>query len=124
MQIAMTHAQRTWTIAILAGAAIIAGLGLALGGLIFTTADSRRAIALSAVVAYVVQTAGFAVVRRFRSRNLMGAWGLTAGLRFVALLAYAFLVVKVLGLPGTAALFSLVTFFFVTTLAEPWLLRT
>jgi hypothetical protein len=119
----MTNA-RIWTIATLAGAGIIALLGLALGALIFTTADDQRAIALSAIVAYVVQTAGFAVVRRYRSANMMGAWGLAALLRFIALVVYAFVVIKGTGLPVAAGLFSLVTFFFVTTLAEPWLLRS
>ena len=120
----MTSARRTWAIATLAGAAIIAGIALAFAGFVFTGPDGRRAVAVSAAVAFVVQAAGFAVVRRLRAQNMMSAWGLAACLRLVALVSYAFVAVKVLGLPATAALFSLVTFFFVTTLAEPWLFRT
>jgi len=54
---------------------------------------------------------------------VIGAWGLSALLRFAALAAYA-LSLKALALPAEPALISLVTFFFVTTLAEPWLLRS
>jgi hypothetical protein len=45
-------------------------------------------------------------------------------LRFVTLAVYALVAVKTLALPAAPALFSLVTFFFLTTLAEPWLLRS
>jgi len=120
----MTSAARTWMIATLAGTAIIAGIALAFAGFVFTDADGRRAVAVSATVALVVQAAGFAVVRQLRARNMMGAWGLAAGLRMLTLVSYALVAVKMLGLPATAALFSLVTFFFVTTLAEPWLFRS
>ncbi len=110
-------------IAPLLGATVIAGIACALAGFVFTGADSRRAVAISAGVAFAVQSAGFAIVWRLKRWNIMGAWGLAAGLRFLALAAYGLIAVRTLALPATAALFSLVTFFFVTTLAEPWLLR-
>jgi hypothetical protein len=99
-------------------------VALILGGLVFTTSDGRRAVMVSAWTAWAVQLAGFAVVWRLKRWNVMGAWGLAMLLRFLTLAVYALVAVKVLQLPVAPALFSLVTFFFVTTLAEPWLLRS
>lgn len=103
-------------------AAMIGGAGLCLAALF--GANACRAIAVSTLVAYVVQIGGYAILRRLARRNLLVAWGSGAGLRFVALAAYALLGVRAWKLDPTAALLSLVTFFFVSTLAEPWLLRS
>jgi hypothetical protein len=62
--------------------------------LLWRDAESRRAVALSALTAVVVQLA-----------------------------AYAFLVVGALGLPQAVALISLATFLFLSTLLEPLLLK-
>jgi hypothetical protein len=55
-------------------------------------------------------------------RNLMLGWGIGAVLRVVVLAVYALLIVPALGLPGAAALVSLVTFMFLSMLIEPLLL--
>ena len=113
-----------WWITVAAAALIvIAGLAALLAGLAFRGAEARRAITASATVAYVVQIAAFAIIWRLRRWNVVGAWGLGVALRFVALAVYALVAVRMLSLQPAPALFSLVTFFFVTTLAEPWLLR-
>ena len=88
----------------------------------FASAADRRAIEVSAVVAVVVQVFGFAVARAVSTRNFMTGWVIGIALRFVTLIAYAFVAVKVLGMPAPAALLSLVTFFFISTLVEPKLL--
>ena len=57
-----------------------------------------------------------------RSRTILSGWIIGVALRFVTLIAYAFVAVKVLGMPAPAALISLVTFLFISTLVEPKLL--
>jgi hypothetical protein len=111
-------------IALAVGAIVIMALAALLDVTLFTSPAERRAVQISAEVAYAVQLAGFALLFRLRKWNVMAAWGLAAILRFGALAVYALVLVKPLGLPATAALCSLVTFFFVTTLAEPWLIRS
>ena len=106
-------------------AAAVVAIVLVTGALLaipFASPMDRRAIATSAVVAVVVQLFGFAVARLASPRDFMIGWAIGVVLRFVALAAYAFVAVKVLGLPAPAALLSLVTFFFISTLVEPKLL--
>jgi len=55
--------------------------------------------------------------------NVFPAWGLGMLLRLGALAVMGFWLVKVLGLRSEPALISLATFFFVTTLIEPLLLK-
>ncbi len=86
-------------------------------------AESRRAIAISAATAVVVQLAAFAVAQRWLQKNMIAGWGLGVIIRFAALGLYAFLVVGALGLPSSAALISLATFLFLSTLLEPLLLK-
>ena len=105
------------------GAVVIMALGALLDATVFPSPAARRAVQISAAIAYATQLAGFAMLSRLRRWNVMAAWGLSALLRFAALAAYA-LSLKALALPAEPALISLVTFFFVTTLAEPWLLRS
>jgi len=98
---------------------------LVAGGLLaipFATADDRKAIATSAVVAVVVQLFGFAIARSVSTQNFLSGWIIGVVLRFVTLVAYAFVAVKVLGMPAPSALLSLVTFFFISSLVEPKLL--
>ncbi len=113
-----------WWITVATGAlVVIIALAALIAWLAFPGADARRAITASATLAYLVQIAAFAIVWRLRRWNVIGAWGLGVILRFATLAVYALVVVRMLSLQPAPALFSLVTFFFVTTLAEPWLLR-
>ncbi len=91
--------------------------------LVFPTPADRRAIEVSAVVAYVVQLSSFTIARAFAATNVIAGWGLGMLIRFVVLAIYAFAGVKVLGLPVAAALVSLAAFFFVSTVIEPVLLK-
>ena len=91
--------------------------------LVFPTAGDRRAIEVSAAIAYVVQLASFTIARAFAATNVIAGWGLGMLIRFAVLVIYAFAGVKVLGLPVAAALVSLAAFFFVSTLIEPVLLK-
>ena len=109
---------------VLFGAAVVV-IVLSVGALLaipFASAGDRTAIKASAMVAVVVQLFGFAVARSVSTRNFMSGWIIGVALRFVTLIAYAFVAVKMLGLPAPAALLSLVTFFFISTLVEPKLL--
>jgi hypothetical protein len=78
---------------------------------------------VSAVVALAAQLAAFVVARHAAGDNVIAGWGLGVGLRFIVLGVYAFVVVGALGLPESAALLSLVTFLFVSTLVEPPFLK-
>jgi len=102
--------------------ALIAGAAWLLT-LVFPTAGDRRAIEISAVIAYVVQLSSFTIARAFAATNVIAGWGLGMLIRFVVLVIYAFAGVKVLGLPVSAALVSIAAFFFVSTLIEPVLLK-
>ena len=116
------HPIATSLIALTLGAIVIMTIALFLDQVAFTSPLSRRAVQISAEIAYAVQLVGFAMLSRLKKWNVMAAWGLTMLLRFATLAIYAFSL-KALGLPPVPALISLVTFFFVTTLAEPWLIR-
>jgi hypothetical protein len=113
----------TSLIALTAGAIVIMTIALFLDQVVFTSPAARRAVQISAEIAYAVQLVGFAILSSLKRWNVVAAWGLTALLRFATLAAYGFSL-KALALPPTPALISLVTFFFVTTLAEPWLIRS
>ena len=98
---------------------------LVVGGLLaipFASAADHKAIEASAIVAVVVQVFGFMIARAVLNQNFMTGWVIGIALRFVTLIAFAFVAVKMLGLPAPAALLSLVTFFFISTLVEPKLL--
>jgi len=93
--------------------------------LVFTDTTVRRALGLSAVVAFIVQVASFLVVREMaRRKNVMAGWGLGVLVRFLALAIFALLVVPRLGLPLGSSLIGLATFLFLTTLIEPLFLKT
>lgn len=102
-----------------AGLIVVSWLLLRLG---FSSAADRQALLVSAGVAWVVQLASFAIARGSSRRNLVVSWGIGTVLRMIVLGFYAFLVAPALGLPLSAALVSLVTFFFVSMLVEPLLL--
>jgi hypothetical protein len=110
---------------LLAFGAIAAGLTAVTGAImtiVWSTPAEEKAIWLSAAIAFVVQMLAFGVASLVRRDQAIVGWGLGALMRLVALSVYALVFVKALGLPATAALVSLATFFFLSTLVEPLLL--
>lgn len=108
-----------------AAAALLIVLAAFLLGLLFRLPGDERAIRISALLAFAVQVFAFAVVMLVAGSgaNLFPAWGLGVLLRLAALAAMGFWLMSVLRLRAEPALISLATFFFVTTLVEPLLLR-
>ncbi len=97
----------------------------ALLGLLFRSPAERRALWITAGVALVVQLAAFAAVRAgSKKKNVMVGWGAGIGIRFAALIVWGLAGVSQLGLPQAAALLSMASFLFVTTLIEPLFLKT
>lgn len=90
----------------------------------FPTTDDRRAIEISAVLAFVVQVVSFTIARAWAATNVIAGWGLGMLIRFAVLAMYALFGASLLGATPTAALVSLVAFFFVSTLLEPVLLSS
>lgn len=105
-----------------ASAAIIA-LSAWVVGLAFTGAGEHRAIVISAVVAFAVQLVAFGIARATARQNVMAGWGAGLLIRFVVLAVYALVIVRAFALPSGAALVSMATFFFLSTLIEPLLLK-
>jgi hypothetical protein len=62
------------------------------------------------------------IARVVSGSNFFAGWITGVALRFVALIVYAYVGVKLIGMPAAAALISLATFLFVSTLVEPKLL--
>ena len=94
----------------------------------FRTVPEHHAMLWSAGLAFAVQLGAYALLRPAR-RGLAGEaggllirWGAGAIIRLVVLILYAG-VAKVLFLSLDAALVSLVTFFFLTMMAEPLMLQ-
>jgi hypothetical protein len=113
---------RSWAVYALVAVAsiVITGWLLALG---FSGPRDAAAIRLSAIVAIVVQLTAFAVTKMLAPRHLVAGWGAGSLLRLLTLGVYALLAVKVLGVAPVAALVSLATFLFISTLIEPLFLR-
>ena len=108
----------------LACAAIIGALWAILV-LLFTEDAVRRALGISAGIAFLVQMVAFFIARAFaRRKNVIAGWGIGVALRFVALAIFALVAVPRLGLPLAASLLGLATFLFVSTLIEPLFLKT
>jgi hypothetical protein len=105
-------------------AASIIGILAWVFGLVFTGAREPRAIWISAALAFVVQLVSFAIVTAGRKKNVIAAWGVGTLLRFAVLTVYALVIVRAFALPSGAALVSLATFFFLSTLVEPLLLKS
>jgi hypothetical protein len=104
----------------------MAGVVLVVGGLlaaVFRGPGDLQAIGISGVVALVVQSAAFSLSRMVGAGNIAARLGMGALFRFMALAIYAALVMFAFKLPATAALISLATFFFVSTLVEPLLIK-
>jgi hypothetical protein len=80
---------------------------------------ARQVVLVSAVLAFVVQLVAFAVARLLAaSGHGIAGWGLGAVFCFVALVVYGF-VCRAAGLPTSAGMISLATFFFLTEVIEP-----
>ena len=95
-------------------------IGLAGGVLmaVFDAPGESRAVWVSALVALVVQLVAFAIARILADRgNGIAGWGLGAVICLAALVVYGF-ANRALGLPQTAALVSLATYFSLTELIE------
>ena len=93
----------------------------------FRTVVEHRAMLISAGLAFAVQLGSYALLRPARSGRgapgeLMLRWGVGAVMRLLVLVLYAPLA-RVMFLSLDAALVSLVTFFFMTMMAEPLLLE-
>ena len=108
-----------------AAAAVLIVVGAFLLGLLFRLPGDAHAIEVSAVIAFAVQSFAFAVVLLVAGAgtNVFPAWGLGMLLRLAALAVMGFWLVRALGLRAEPALLSLATFFFMTTLVEPLLLK-
>ena len=110
---------------VLAFAAVAAALTAstaAIMTIVWSSPAEERAIWLSAGIAFVVQMLAFGVATIVRRDRVIVGWGLGALMRLITLSVYALVFVQALGLPATAALVSLATFFFLSTLVEPLLL--
>lgn len=105
------------------GAIIIGAAGWVLS-LVFPGPDARHAIAVSAVVAFVVQLLAFTIVRLTAEKNVIAGWGVGAVLRFLVFAVYVLVIVKAFGLASTEAMISMAVFLFASTLVEPLFLRT
>jgi hypothetical protein len=92
----------------------------------FTTVVEHRAMLVSAGLAFAVQLGSYALLRPARAGKAPGEllirWGIGAVVRLIVLVLYAPLA-RVMFLSLDAALVSLVTFFFMTMMAEPLLLE-
>jgi hypothetical protein len=93
----------------------------------FRTVDQHRAMLVSAGLAFAVQLGSYALLRPARAGRgapgeLLLRWGIGAVLRLFVLILYA-PIARIINLSVEAALVSLVTFFFLTMMAEPLLLE-
>jgi len=92
----------------------------------FRTVDEHRSMLVSAGLAFAVQLGSYALLRPARGGKAPGEllirWGVGAVVRLMVLVLYAPLA-RVMFLSLDAALVSLVTFFFLTMMAEPLLLE-
>jgi hypothetical protein len=108
-------------------AAVVVGVVL-VGGLLMSLAfhgpRDSTAIWTSGAVAVLLQLAAFAVGRAAGQVGLMARMGAGALVRFFGLIAYALLAVLALKLPAVAALISLATFLFISSLLDPLLIKS
>lgn len=93
----------------------------------FRTADQHEAMLYSAGLAFAVQLGSYALLRPARAGRgapgeLLIRWAIGAALRLFVVVLYAPLA-RIFNLSLEAALVSLVTFFFLTMMAEPLLLE-
>lgn len=105
--------------------AAIIGATWAIAVLLFPDAAVRRALGITAVLAFMVQVVAFLVARAMaRRKNVIAGWGIGIALRFGVLAIFALVAAPRLALPLSASLLGLATFLFVSTLIEPLFLKT
>lgn len=90
---------------------------------VWTQPEERQSIVISGIAALCIQLAAFSVARWMAKENVIAGWGAGALLRMVALVLYAFIGVRMLGMPSSAATLSLAVFLFASTLVEPLFLK-
>ena len=93
----------------------------------YRTVEQHNAMLVSAGLAFAVQLGSYALLRPSRggrgaAGELLLRWGVGAVLRFFVLVLFAPLA-RIVNISIEAALVSLVTFFFLTMMAEPLLLE-
>ena len=93
----------------------------------YRTVEQHNAMVISAGLAFAVQLGSYALLRPARPGHgapgeLLIRWAIGAALRVFVLVLYAPLV-RIVNISLEAALVSLVTFFFLTMMAEPLLLE-
>lgn len=95
--------------------------------LVFGSDEQHQALLLAAGLAFAVQVGAFSLLAPGRAvagqpGELIIRWGMGAVIRLVVLVLFAVLA-KVMQLPLDAALVGLATYFFLTMMAEPFLLN-
>lgn len=118
----MSHPVIVILFAVVSG--VVIGLAALVLGLVFGGDAGQRAIIVSAAIAWVVQMMAFVIALRLRGWNVIAAWTLGMLLRLGALMVYGLVGVRALSLAPDAALVSMAVFFFLSTLTEPWFLRS
>ena len=101
--------------------ASFAVIAVAAGAFAFVYDDgaARQVVLVSAALAFAVQLVAFAVARLLAANGHgIAGWGLGAVFCFVTLVVYGF-VCRAAGLPTSAGMISLATFFFLTEVIEP-----
>jgi len=93
----------------------------------FRTVDDHKAMLISAGLAFAVQLGSYSLLRPARPGHgvpgeLLVRWAYGSALRLIVLVMYA-PIARIANLSLEAALVSLVTFFFLTMMAEPLLLE-
>ena len=81
-----------------------------------------QAIVMSAGIAFTVQCLTFGVAMALMPAGAMVGYGAGAFMRLFVVAVHGFIGVRLLGLPMAPALISLASFFFVTSLIEPFFL--
>jgi len=93
----------------------------------YRAVDQHHAMLVSAGLAFAVQLGSYAFLRPARPGHgapgeLLIRWGVGAVMRLMVLVLYA-PIARIINISLEAALVSLVTFFFMTMMAEPLLLE-
>ena len=100
------------------GCVVVIGLAGGVLTAVFGTGPARSAVWVSAGVALVVQVVAFGIARTFANKGHgIAGWGLGAVICLISLIVYAF-AIQVAGLPQSAALLSLATYYSLTELIE------
>lgn len=103
---------------------MLVGAGAAVLLQVWTSPGAQDGIVAAAVTALVTQGVSFLIIRLMGPTQVIAAWGLGAILRVLVLVIFALVVVRRFGLPLAPATISLAGFLFVTTLVEPFFLKS